>query len=118
MIAQKDNIVSIRLAREGLSDSKAMKTLSLITILFLPGTFVATLFTTDLVSFQDSAAETRAYIEVVVPLTVTLIILYGLWLRKASTWSNPHHGPRDPEKGNTWRLPKYLSAPTKTAKQS
>lgn len=53
MMSQQYNIVLTKLAEEGLSDSQAMKTLSIITILFLPGTFVATIFTTDIVSFQN-----------------------------------------------------------------
>lgn len=100
MIAQQDNVVSIKLAKEALSDSKAMKTLSIVTILFLPGTFVATIFTTNVVSFPDSAAETMAYIEIVIPLTVGLIISYGLWHLVAPAWSRRRERKRDEETGN------------------
>ncbi|KAK2596450.1 hypothetical protein N8I77_013340 [Diaporthe amygdali] len=117
MIAQQDNIMSIKLATEGLSDSKAMKTLSIITILFLPGTFVATIFTTNVVSFQDSAAETKAYIAVVVPLTVVLMTLYGLWPWIKLAWSTARQKMRDPETGNMGMFSKSPNAASKTAKQ-
>lgn len=121
MIAQQDNVMSINLAREALSDSKAMKTLSLMTILFLPGTFVATIFTTDLVSFRNSTAETTAYIEVVIPLTVVLMFLYGLWLWMAPAWSkrgqnNPGKG--DLEAGNMKNLFKNCYVGRKPTKRS
>lgn len=100
MIAQQDNVVSIKLAKEALSDSKAMKTLSIVTILFLPGTFVATLFTTNVVSFKDSAAETMTYIEAVVPLTLGLMVLHGLWHWLAPAWSKRHPMKKDQETGH------------------
>ncbi|KAF0322139.1 hypothetical protein GQ607_010642, partial [Colletotrichum asianum] len=120
MIAQQDNIVSIKLAKEGLSDSKAMKTLSVITILFLPGTFVATLFTTNVVSFESPAAETTAYIKITVPLTVVLMILYGLWLWKEPEWSRMRRKMRDPEAclGSLGNMFKNSSAGGKKGKQS
>lgn len=99
MISQQDNVVSIKLAREGLSDSKAMKMLSILTIIFLPATFFTTLFTTDLVSFQDSSAELEAYIQVVGPLTVVLMILYGLCLGMEPAWSKTHRRIVDLEIG-------------------
>ncbi|WYZ36439.1 hypothetical protein EsH8_XIV_000039 [Colletotrichum jinshuiense] len=120
MIAQQDNVVSIKLAKEGLSDSKAMKTLSVITILFLPGTFVATMFTTNVISFENPTAETMAYIKAVVPLTVSLMILYGLWLWKEPEWSRTRRRGRDPEAclGRVRHPFKSSSAGDKKGKQS
>lgn len=99
MISQQDNVVSIKFAKEGLSDSKAMKMLSILTIVFLPATFVAMLFTTDLVSFEDSGAELEAYIQIVGPLTVVLMVLYGLWLGMEPTWSKTHRRMVNIERG-------------------
>lgn len=116
MIAQYDNLLSIKLAKEALSDSKAMKTLSLMTILFLPGTFIATIFTTNVVTFQNSSAETMAYIEVVIPLTVGLMILYGLWLWKAPEWSKSRERKGDEEAGCMGTFSKNLHTAGKRVK--
>ncbi|KAF4501944.1 Mg2+ transporter, -like Zinc transport [Fusarium agapanthi] len=51
LITQHDRYLQARLARESLRDSKAMKTLSILTILFLPGAFIATIFSTNMFDF-------------------------------------------------------------------
>jgi Mg2+ and Co2+ transporter CorA len=80
LIAQRDNVVSITLSKEALSDSKAMKTLSILTIIFLPGTFVATIFSSGMVHFKDSVHEARIFIAVVIPVTIVFLTAYVLWL--------------------------------------
>ncbi|RAK78309.1 uncharacterized protein BO72DRAFT_527064 [Aspergillus fijiensis CBS 313.89] len=81
LIAPFDNNMQSRLAREALRDSKAMKTLSVITIVFLPGAFVATLFSTNMFSFQDNRQEVWIYFVISVPLTAVLLVAWILWLR-------------------------------------
>lgn len=58
-----------------------MKTLAIITIIFLPGTFVATLFATNMVEFQPGQ-QGWIYAAVVIPFTVILVIAWALWLNK------------------------------------
>jgi len=58
-----------------------MKTLSILTILFLPGAFVATMFSTDMFDFRDKHQMLWVYFAVVVPLTGFLMLGWVLWLR-------------------------------------
>jgi len=58
-----------------------MKTLALITLVFLPGAFIATLFSTNMISFSSKGQEVWIYIVIAVPLTLILVIAYILWLR-------------------------------------
>lgn len=97
LLSQRDNVVSIGLSREALADSKAMKTLSVMTILFLPGAFVATIFSMDMISFQDSRQQVRIYAAIVVPLTFVLMGVYLFWLW--STDKVSHNDADTAEKG-------------------
>ena len=81
LITQHDSYLQSKLAQESLRDSKAMKTLSILTILFLPGAFVATLFSTDMFTFRDQMQQIQIYFAVVVPLTAVLIAGWLLWLQ-------------------------------------
>ncbi|KAI1749166.1 hypothetical protein F4782DRAFT_514787 [Xylaria castorea] len=80
LITQQDSYLSSTLARESLRDSKAMKTLAVVTILFLPGAFVATLFSTGMFQFQGNVQEIWIYFVIVVPLTAFLMLGWLLWL--------------------------------------
>jgi Mg2+ and Co2+ transporter CorA len=73
-------LFSITLSKEALSDSKALKTLSILTIIFLPGTFVATLFSSGMVHFKDSVHEARIFVAVANPVTVAFLVSYVLWI--------------------------------------
>jgi Mg2+ and Co2+ transporter CorA len=84
MIAQHDSYLQAKLAQESLRDSKAMKTLSVLTILFLPGAFVATVFSTDMFKFQEGNQEIWIYFAIVVPLTALLMVGWILWLKNTS----------------------------------
>jgi Mg2+ and Co2+ transporter CorA len=80
LISQQDARLQYRLAREAVKDSKAMKTLSVITILFLPGAFMATLFSTNMFTF-DEGQEVRIFFGVFVPLTVVIMAIWLWWIR-------------------------------------
>ncbi|KAM5343370.1 hypothetical protein ACJ41O_011907 [Fusarium nematophilum] len=82
LIAQHDSFMQARLAREALRDSKAMKTLSVLTILFLPGAFVATVFSTNMFGFESKSQQIRVYFAIVIPLTLVLMIGWALWLAR------------------------------------
>ncbi|MCJ1265620.1 hypothetical protein MMC22_005500 [Lobaria immixta] len=66
-------------------DSYAMKTIAILTTLFLPGTFVAALFSTSMFDFDhDSIQVSRlfwVYWAVTVPLTVVVVVIWQFWLR-------------------------------------
>ncbi|RGP79390.1 hypothetical protein FLONG3_2445 [Fusarium longipes] len=81
LITQHDSYLQARLARESLRDSKAMKTLSILTILFLPGAFIATVFSTNMFDFESKDQQVRIYFAIVIPLTAVLMICWVLWLK-------------------------------------
>ncbi|KAF5630230.1 uncharacterized protein FTJAE_8255 [Fusarium tjaetaba] len=98
LITQHDSYLQARLARESLRDSKAMKTLSILTILFLPGAFIATMFSTDMFDFKSKNQQVRIYFATVVPLTAVLMNCWVLWLKNT------------PERGDAESGFRYLTA--------
>lgn len=93
LIAQQDAKVQFKLARETTKDSKAMKTLAIITIILLPGTFMATLFAVpDLLEFKKPGRKNQIYWGVTVPATFVLIVAWWLWVRRSAS-----HIPGDEE---------------------
>jgi Mg2+ and Co2+ transporter CorA len=81
LIAQRDARIQLFLAKETIRDSKAMKTLAVITIIFLPGTFVAALFSTDLKP-GPREVQLKVFAAVVIPVTVILIVAWVVWIKK------------------------------------
>ncbi|TGJ84137.1 hypothetical protein E0Z10_g4623 [Xylaria hypoxylon] len=83
IISQVDNRLSARLAASSGRDSAAMKTLAFLTALFLPGTFVATIFSTDFFNWQDSGMVVSGLFWVfwawAVPLTIVIAVGWRLW---------------------------------------
>ena len=93
--AQTDNRLSARIAVSSGRDSTAMKTLAFITALFLPGTYIATLFSMSMFQWQASPsgslssssaspADTLSnkfwiYWATTIPLTIAVIIGWRLW---------------------------------------
>lgn len=53
IMSQRDNANSLKASRVALRDSNDMRAISLVTMFFLPGTFMATLFSTGFFSFQQ-----------------------------------------------------------------
>ena len=93
--AQTDNRLSARIAVSSGRDSTAMKTLAFITALFLPGTYIATLFSMSMFEWQASPSESPSsssasstdtlsnkfwiYWATTIPLTIAVIIGWRLW---------------------------------------
>ena len=62
-------------------DSASMKTLSIVGLLYLPGTFVSTLFSTPF--FERSSGNGPSaivYLAVTLPLTLLTFSIWGMWL--------------------------------------
>jgi len=66
-----------------------MKTIAILTIVFLPGTFVASLFSTDMFDWNTengSIPKVSKYIwiywVVTVPLTLLVMITWAVWSKK------------------------------------
>ncbi|KAK4245099.1 hypothetical protein C7999DRAFT_43350 [Corynascus novoguineensis] len=97
LIAQQDNAIAFdtasatrRIAASSLQDSSSMKMLALVAMFFLPGSFVAALFSAPLFAWDEAVARngigvgTRPqfglFWAVTAPLTALVFALYGLWM--------------------------------------
>ncbi|RBR20965.1 uncharacterized protein FIESC28_05117 [Fusarium coffeatum] len=76
-----------------LRDAASMKTLAFVTMVFLPGSFVSALFSTDLFDWDNTEGQGigilttpqfRLYWAVTIPLTVITFILYFMWAEFSS----------------------------------
>ncbi|KAJ0109333.1 hypothetical protein J7T55_000258 [Diaporthe amygdali] len=96
LIARQENRLTVKLAGEQRAlayaskrDSTAMKALSLIGAIFLPGAYVASIMSTTFFDFHDSATLSSAvsprfwlYWVVVMPLTACVVAVWFLWERQ------------------------------------
>jgi len=101
LIAQQDNAIAFDTARatrsiaaSSLQDSSSMKMLALVAMFFLPGSFIAALFSTPLFVWDDPLAGGGAvamgavrarpqlglFWAIVAPLTAFVFVLYGIWM--------------------------------------
>ncbi|KAK4198305.1 hypothetical protein QBC40DRAFT_230273 [Triangularia verruculosa] len=92
-IAQNDAEYTAAIAVDGKRDSIAVKTISILGIIYLPATFVATLFSVDMFKWGPSPedAETPGlsvtpdmwiYWAVTVPLTLVTILVWYFWSQR------------------------------------
>ncbi|KAK6193979.1 hypothetical protein LQW54_011908 [Pestalotiopsis sp. IQ-011] len=100
-VAQVDNDLnktvaelSFRVAHATGLDSTAMKVLAIVTVVFLPPSFIATLFSMSMFNWQSSestsdngsseivASNFWIYWATTVPLTLVILVAYRLWWRK------------------------------------
>jgi len=97
LIAQQDNAIAFdtasatrSIAASSLQDSSSMKMLALVAMFFLPGSFVAALFSAPLFAWDEALAaggmavgtrpQFALFWAVTAPLTALVFILYGLWM--------------------------------------
>jgi len=81
-------IQSAKIARDARKDSMSMKIIAAVTLIYLPGTFVCSLFGTNLVAFDTSSDGSEpsfvvsrlwwVYLAFAVPLT--MLTMFGFWL--------------------------------------
>ena len=128
IIAQKDASDGLEIARQShviaryaQRNSAAMRTLAIVTMIFLPGTFVAAVFSMPLF---DWAADDRVlsprfglFWAVSLPLTAVTLFIYWIW----SSWyttQNEQHVQRDVERigesGSVYRRT-YTDATVRTS---
>ena len=77
---------------DGKQDSIAMKTISILGIVFLPGTYVATLFGTGMFTWVGTGGERTSSLKVspsmwiywviTMPLTFVTLVVWLLWSRR------------------------------------
>ncbi|KAK2750779.1 hypothetical protein FQN55_001789 [Onygenales sp. PD_40] len=97
LVAQRDNKDNLKLAKVSTDianttkdDSRAMRTIAVMSIAFLPGTFVSSFFSMDMFNWQaakdEAVLSSRFYIywAVAVPLTLVVFIVWFLWLRSTN----------------------------------
>ncbi|KAK0613695.1 hypothetical protein B0T14DRAFT_539446 [Immersiella caudata] len=96
LIAQQDNAIAFEtasatrsIAKDSLQDSSSMKMLALVAMFFLPGSFVAALFSTPLFDWEKTEGSAISvgtkpqfalFWAVAVPLTVATFALYAMWI--------------------------------------
>jgi hypothetical protein len=97
LIAQQDNAIAFdtakatrSIAASSLQDSSSMKMLALVAMFFLPGSFVAALFSTPLFAWDEAAAnggmgvplrpQFGLFWAVAAPLTAFIFLLYAMWM--------------------------------------
>ena|SRR6266480_4594546 len=99
LIAQRDSEYSAAIAVSSMRDSTAMKTIAVLTTLFLPGTFVATFFSMTMFNWNPSSngsfsspgtSDTTpwmspymwVYWAISIPLTLFVMVLWLFWSRR------------------------------------
>ncbi|KAF2728631.1 hypothetical protein EJ04DRAFT_556623 [Polyplosphaeria fusca] len=98
LVAQRDNRdnrnlaeISTEIAITTKDDSFAMRTIAIMSIIFLPGTFVASFFSMSMFNWQASKAEPVVssrfwiYWAVTLPLTIAVFLGWYIWLRTHRT---------------------------------
>lgn len=80
MIAQDQATINTNISRASQQESLSLKTLSLVTMLFLPGTFIATLFSMPIIGW-DSKGDGNfwVYWAIAVPLTLMTFAMWWIW---------------------------------------
>ncbi|KAK4163276.1 hypothetical protein QBC43DRAFT_319820 [Cladorrhinum sp. PSN259] len=87
-MAQEDNILTARMAVTSTRDSSSLKALAVITALFMPGDFMASIFGMSMWESwdgQDPSHKTALpprfwlYFQVSIPLTIIILVLWRAW---------------------------------------
>ncbi|MCJ1371249.1 hypothetical protein MMC20_002464 [Loxospora ochrophaea] len=102
---QKDNMTNLEVAADSRSiaqaskhDSSAMRSIAVLTMVFLPGTAVATIFSMPFFQVQNGQGQSGLvanqfwiYWAVTVPLTFVVLLVWIIWIR----WSQYLHAQQD-----------------------
>ena len=81
-VAQRDAATNVQIAREAKADSSAMKTIAALTMVFLPATFMSSVF--GMGSLASRSWE--LYVAISLPLTAFVLAIWWMW---ASSWWDP-----------------------------
>ncbi|KAE8349437.1 hypothetical protein BDV28DRAFT_60942 [Aspergillus coremiiformis] len=80
------NLVNQGFGRTAQSDSAMMKTIAVVSLVYLPGTFVSGIFGTNFFDYQSGAADSLEmaknfwlYWVVTLPLTLATVVVWALW---------------------------------------
>ncbi|CAG8957244.1 hypothetical protein HYFRA_00009446 [Hymenoscyphus fraxineus] len=78
LVTQQDSATTTVIARETKADSSSMKTIAALTMVFLPGTFMSSVFSMGWVT----RASWHLYVGITLPLTGFVIFIWWLWTTK------------------------------------
>ncbi|KAE9370170.1 hypothetical protein N431DRAFT_308690, partial [Stipitochalara longipes BDJ] len=86
LVSQYDSRISVRVGQAAQSDSAAMRTISILTLVFLPGTFVSAVFGTTFFGHGDDSPWTVSndfwiFWAILIPVTGVTIIFWFIWER-------------------------------------
>ncbi|KAI9685226.1 MAG: hypothetical protein M1822_004599 [Bathelium mastoideum] len=84
LVTQQDSSTNTSIARDAKADSSSMKTIATLTMIFLPGTFMSSVFSMD-------QSKWHLYVALTLPLTCFLIGLWYSWTVSTSLrerWSS------------------------------
>jgi hypothetical protein len=92
-VAQYDSGISLRIGQAAQTDSSAMKTVSLLTLAFLPPTFMCSLFSTSFFNYDISDGWTMSnyfwiYWVFTIPITLATSVLCLKWQTRSSFYCN------------------------------
>lgn len=102
LVTQQDTATKATMAREAMANGNTMKVIAALTVVFLPGTFMFSVFG---MSIMEEERRRWLYVALTLPLTVVIIAVWWLW---QSFTSSP-----DRWKSMSWR--KRFSATAKPA---
>ncbi|CAM1506203.1 Fc.00g058440.m01.CDS01 [Cosmosporella sp. VM-42] len=79
----------MKTAKVTVRDSSDMRAIAWVTLAFLPATFVATFFSTSILSFEQEGAHVSDWVwlhcVVSVALTLSVLARWALWVRRDHT---------------------------------
>lgn len=88
LVSQNEAKYTTAIAMDSKRDSTAVRTITIMTILFLPGTFVATFFSMDMVDWKPSDGSSPklssymwVYWIISIPLTIVVLGSWMVWSR-------------------------------------
>ncbi|QQK45395.1 Magnesium transport protein CorA [Penicillium digitatum] len=88
IVSQRDNEISLQMAQHSLTDNTMMKTVAIVSMIYLPGTFVSGLFGMNFFDFDRESIgvshDIWIYWLVTVSLTLATIFVWLLWLNSES----------------------------------
>ncbi|KAG9525612.1 hypothetical protein KCV07_g991, partial [Aureobasidium melanogenum] len=96
MMAQKDNGVNLQIARATRADSVAMKTIAIVTLTFLPATYVSAILGMNFFSYNPEthgghitySPDLWIYFVVSIPLTIAVLTIWWVWQRREEMAEN------------------------------
>ncbi|OAG11001.1 uncharacterized protein CC84DRAFT_1238264 [Paraphaeosphaeria sporulosa] len=75
LVTQQDSSTSTTIAREAKADGSAMRTIATLTMVFLPGTFVSSVFSMPILE----GVHWHLYVAVTIPLTLFVFVTWWFW---------------------------------------